>query len=125
MCIRDSNKMDKPEANPDRVLQELTEQELVPEEWGGDVICCRVSAHTGEGLDNLLEMVLLTADMLELKANPDRAAKGTVIEAKLDKGRGPVATLLVQNGTPVSYTHLGSISTSRSAATARGRPAPF
>ncbi len=93
------NKMDKPEANPDRVLQELTEQELVPEEWGGDVICCRVSAHTGEGLDNLLEMVLLTADMLELKANPDRAAKGTVIEAKLDKGRGPVATLLVQNGT--------------------------
>lgn len=93
------NKMDKPEANPDRVLQELTEQELVPEEWGGDVICCRVSAATKEGLDNLLEMVLLTADMLELKANPDRAAKGTVIEAKLDKGRGPVATLLVQNGT--------------------------
>ncbi len=93
------NKMDKPTADPDRVKQQLTEYELVPEEWGGDVICVPVSAHTGEGIDNLLEMVLLTADMMELKANPNRLAKGTVIESKLDKGRGPVATLLVQNGT--------------------------
>ncbi len=93
------NKMDKPEANPDRVLQQLTEYELVPEEWGGDVICVPVSAHTGMGLDKLLEMVLLVAEMKELRANPDRAAKGTVIEARLDKGRGPIATILVQNGT--------------------------
>ncbi len=93
------NKMDKPTANPDKVKQELTEYGLVPEEWGGDVICCNVSAHTGEGIDNLLEMVLLTADVLELKANPNRLAKGTVIESRLDKGKGPVATLLVQNGT--------------------------
>ncbi len=93
------NKMDKPEANPDRVMQQLTEHELVPEEWGGDVICVPVSAHTGMGLDNLLESVLLVAEMKELKANPDRAAKGTVIEARLDKGRGPIATVLVQNGT--------------------------
>ena len=93
------NKMDKPTANPDRVKQELTEYELVPEEWGGDVICVPVSALTGEGVDSLLEMIQLVADMKELKANPDRMAKGTVIEARLDKGRGPVATVLVQNGT--------------------------
>lgn len=93
------NKMDKPEANPDRVKQQLTEYSLVPEEWGGDVICVPVSAHTHEGIDKLLENVLLVAEMLELKANPDRRAKGVVIEARLDKGRGPVATLLVQNGT--------------------------
>ncbi len=93
------NKMDKQEANPDRVMQQLTEHELVPEEWGGDVICVPVSAHTGFGMDNLLESVLLVAEMKELKANPDRAAKGTVIEARLDKGRGPIATVLVQNGT--------------------------
>ena len=93
------NKIDKPTANPDRVKQELTEHGLVPEEWGGDIICCPVSALTGEGIDQLLDMVLLTADMLELKANPNRLAKGTVIESRLDKGRGPIATLLVQNGT--------------------------
>ncbi len=93
------NKMDKPTANPERVMQQLTEHELVPEEWGGDVICVPVSAHTGEGLDKLLEMVLLVAEMKELRANPDRAAKGTVVEARLDKGRGPIATVLVQNGT--------------------------
>lgn len=93
------NKMDKPEANPDRVMQQLTEYELVPEDWGGDTIVCKVSALTGEGIDNLLEMLLLTAEMKELKANPNRRAQGTVIEARLDKGRGPVATLLVQNGT--------------------------
>ena len=93
------NKMDKPDANPDRILQQLTEHSLVPEEWGGDVICVPVSAKTHEGIDKLLESVLLVAEMLELKANPDRKAKGVVIEARLDKGRGPVATLLVQNGT--------------------------
>lgn len=93
------NKMDKPEANPDRILQQLTEHSLVPEEWGGDIICVPVSAKTHEGIDKLLENVLLVAEMLELKANPDRRAKGVVIEARLDKGRGPVATLLVQNGT--------------------------
>ena len=93
------NKMDKPDANPDRILQQLTEHSLVPEEWGGDVICVPVSAKTHEGIDKLLENVLLVAEMLELKANPDRKAKGVVIEARLDKGRGPVATLLVQNGT--------------------------
>ena len=93
------NKMDKPEANPDRIMQQLTEHSLVPEVWGGDVICVPVSAKTGDGIDNLLENVLLVAEMLELKANPDRKAKGLVIEARLDKGRGPVATLLVQNGT--------------------------
>ena len=93
------NKIDKEGANPDRIMQQVTEYELVPEEWGGSTIVCPVSAKTGQGIDNLLEMVLLTADMLELKANPDRAAKGTVIEAKLDRGRGPVATILVQNGT--------------------------
>lgn len=93
------NKIDKPEANPEKVKQELTEYGLVPEEWGGENICVNVSAKTHEGLDNLLEMILLVAEMADLKANPDRKAKGTVIEAKLDKGRGPVATLLVQNGT--------------------------
>ena len=93
------NKMDKVGANPEQVKQQLTEYELVPEEWGGDTPCIPVSAKTKEGLDDLLEMVTLVAEMKELKANPDRAAKGTVIEARLDKGRGPVATVLVQNGT--------------------------
>ena len=93
------NKIDKEGANPDRVKQELTEHELVPEEWGGDVICVEVSAKQHKNIDQLLEMVLLTAEMKELKANPNRLAKGTVIESKLDKGRGPVATVLVQNGT--------------------------
>ena len=93
------NKMDKPGADMTRVLQQLTEHELVPEDWGGDTIVCPISAKMGTGIDTLLEMVLLTADMQELKANPTRLAKGTVIEAKLDRGRGPVATVLVQNGT--------------------------
>jgi len=93
------NKMDKVGANPDRVKEQLTEYELVPEEWGGDTPCMPVSAHTKEGMNDLLEMIILTADMMELKANPDRAAKGTVIEARLDKGMGPIATVLVQNGT--------------------------
>ncbi len=93
------NKMDKESANPDRIMQQLTEYELVPEAWGGDVICVPVSAKTHAGIDDLLENVLLVAEMLELKANPDRRAGGTVIEARLDKGRGPVATLLVQRGT--------------------------
>ena len=93
------NKMDKPEANPDRIKQQLTEYGLVCEEWGGDTIVCPISAKTGMGVDNLLEMLTLTAEVSELKANPNRAAQGTVIEARLDKGRGPVATLLVQNGT--------------------------
>ena len=93
------NKMDKEGANPDRVLTELSEQGLVSEEWGGDIVTCRVSAKTGEGIENLLEMILLSADVLELQANPNRRARGLVIEAKLDKGRGPVATVLVQKGT--------------------------
>ncbi len=93
------NKMDKPTANPDNIKQELTKYDLVPEEWGGDVICCPVSALTGMGISDLLENVLLVADVKELKANPNRHAKGIIIEAKLDKGRGPVATVLVQNGT--------------------------
>ena len=93
------NKMDKPEANPDRVMQELLEQELVPEAWGGDTIYVKISAKAGEGIEELLEMVTLTAEMQDLKANPNRLSSGTVIEAKLDKGRGPVATLLVENGT--------------------------
>ena len=93
------NKMDRPEADPDRVKQQLTEHSLVSEEWGGDTICVPVSAKTQMGLDTLLEMVLLQADVLELKANPNRLAKGTIIEAQLDKGRGPIATVLVQNGT--------------------------
>ena len=93
------NKMDKPTANPDRIKQQLTEYELVAEEWGGETIICPISAKTGMGIDNLLEMVTLTAEMRELKANPNRTAHGAVIEARLDKNRGPVATLLVQNGT--------------------------
>ena len=93
------NKMDKPTANPERIKQQLTEYELVPEEWGGETIICPISAKTGMGIENLLEMVTLTAEMRELKANPNRAAHGAVIEARLDKSRGPVATLLVQNGT--------------------------
>ena len=93
------NKMDKPEANPDRIKQQLTEHDLIPEEWGGDTVIVPISAKTGMGLDDLLEMVILTAEVQELKANPNRRAKGTVIEARLDKTRGPIATLLVQNGT--------------------------
>ena len=93
------NKIDKPGANPDRVKQELTEHGLVAEEWGGDTICVNVSALKKEGLEDLMEMILLVAEMNEFKANPDRPARGTVIEAELDKGRGPVATVLVQNGT--------------------------
>ena len=93
------NKMDKPTANPDKIKQQLTEHELIPEEWGGETVICPISAKTGMGLDELLEMVLLTAEVQELKANPNRPAKGTVIEARLDKTRGPIATLLVQNGT--------------------------
>jgi translation initiation factor IF-2 len=93
------NKMDKPGANPQHVMEQLTEYELVPEEWGGDTPCIPVSALTKQGIKELLEMIILVADMKELKANPDRAAKGTVIEARLDKGRGPIATMLVQNGT--------------------------
>ena len=93
------NKMDKPEANPERIKQQLTEYELVAEEWGGETIICPISAKTGMGIENLLEMVTLTAEVQELKANPNRTAHGAVIEARLDKGRGPVATLLVQNGT--------------------------
>lgn len=99
------NKIDKPGANPDKVLNELTEHELVPEQWGGDVICVPVSAKTKEGLSDLLDTILLVADMAELRANPDRQAKGVVIEAQLDKGRGPVATFLVQKGT----LHTGDI----------------
>ncbi|MBQ2862424.1 MAG: translation initiation factor IF-2 [Oscillospiraceae bacterium] len=99
------NKIDKPTANPDKVMQGLTEYGLVPEEWGGDVICVPVSAKTGENIDTLLEMITLVAEVRELKANPDRMAKGTVIESRLDKGRGPVATMLVQNGT----LHTGDI----------------
>ncbi len=93
------NKIDKPSANIDRVKQELAEHELVAEDWGGDTVFVPVSAHTGEGIDQLLEMILLTAEMLELKANPNRKARGLVLEAKIDKGRGPVATVLVQKGT--------------------------
>ncbi|NLC79406.1 MAG: translation initiation factor IF-2, partial [Ruminococcaceae bacterium] len=93
------NKMDKPTANAEKVKQELTEYDLVPEEWGGDVICVPISAKTGEGVDTLLEMLTVVSEVKELKANPERLAKGTVIEAKLDKGRGPVATILIQNGT--------------------------
>ena len=93
------NKIDKPSANIDKVKQELSEYELIPEDWGGSTIFCPVSAHTGEGIENLLEMILLTAEVLELKANPKRNARGLVIEAQLDKGRGAVATVLVQKGT--------------------------
>ena len=93
------NKMDKPTANPDKIKEQLTKYDLIPEEWGGDTVIVPISAKTGMGLDDLLEMVLLTAEVQELKANPNRRAKGTVIEARLDKTRGPIATLLVQNGT--------------------------
>ena len=93
------NKMDKPTANPDKIKEQLTKYDLIPEEWGGDTVICPISAKTGMGLDNLLEMVTLTAEVQELKANPNRRGKGTVIEARLDKARGPIATLLVQNGT--------------------------
>lgn len=93
------NKMDLPGANPDSIKQQLTKYELVSEEWGGETIVCPISAKTGDGIDNLLEMVLLTAEMRELRANPNRAAMGAVIEARLDKGRGPIATMLIQNGT--------------------------
>jgi translation initiation factor IF-2 len=92
------NKIDKEEANPERIKQELTEYNLVPEEWGGETIYCNVSAKTKEGLSNLLEMILLLAELSDLKANPNKKASGTIIEAKLDKGRGPVATVLVQDG---------------------------
>ncbi len=91
--------MDKQGANPDRIKQQLTEYELIPEEWGGETVICPISAKTRQGIDELLEMVILTAEVQELKANPNRRAKGTVIEARLDKTRGPIATLLVQNGT--------------------------
>lgn len=93
------NKIDKPEANVDKVKTQLTENGLVPEEWGGDVMVCPVSAKSGQGMDELLEAILLLADVKELKANPDRKAKGVVIEAKLDHSKGPVANVLVQNGT--------------------------
>lgn len=93
------NKIDKPQSNPDKVKQELTEYGLISEDWGGDTICVPVSAKSKEGIDNLLEMILLVSEMQELKADPERAAKGTIVEAQLDKGRGPVATVLVQNGT--------------------------
>ena len=93
------NKMDKPTANPDKIKEQLTKYDLIPEEWGGDTVIVPISAKTGMGLNDLLEMVLLTAEVQELKANPNRRAKGTVIEARLDKTRGPIATLLVQNGT--------------------------
>jgi len=93
------NKMDKPEANPDKIKQQLTEYELVSEDWGGQTIIVPISAKTGDGVDTLLEMVALTAEVEDLKANPNRAARGTVIEARLDKGRGPIMTGLVQNGT--------------------------
>ena len=99
------NKMDKEGANPDRIKEELTKYGMVCEEWGGDVICVPVSAKTGEGIDDLLENILLVAETSELKANPERRAKGTVVEARLDKGRGPIATLLVQNGT----LHVGDV----------------
>ncbi len=93
------NKMDKPTANPDKIKEQLTKYDLIPEEWGGDTVIVPISAKTGMGIDELLEMVILTAEVQELKANPNRRAKGTVIEARLDKTRGPIATLLVQNGT--------------------------
>ena len=93
------NKCDKPDANPDRIMQQLTEHGLVPEEWGGDAVCVKVSALQGQGIDELLEYILLLAEVQDLKANPDAQATGVVIEANLDKGKGPVATLLVQNGT--------------------------
>lgn len=115
------NKMDKEGANPDRVKQQLTEHELVPEEWGGDVVVVPVSAKTGQGIDDLLEMINLTADVMDLKANPNRRAKGAVIEARLDKGQGPVATVLIQKGTLkkgdsiIAGTSVGRVRTMRDA----------
>ncbi len=115
------NKMDKADANPDKVKQQLTEYELVPEEWGGETIVVPVSAHTGQGIADLLEMINLTADVLELKANPNRRARGAVIEARLDKGQGPIATILVQNGTlnrgdvVIAGTTVGRVRTMRDA----------
>lgn len=115
------NKMDKPEANPDRIKQQLTEHELVPEDWGGDIITVPVSAKTGAGIDDLLDMVNLTAEVKELKANPTRRAKGAVIEARLDKGQGPVATILIQTGTLnqgdviIAGTAVGHVRTMRNA----------
>ena len=100
------NKMDKEEADPDRIKNELSALDVIPEDWGGDVQFVPVSAHTGMGIDDLLEAVLLQAEILELEASPDAAAKGVVVESSLERGRGSVATVLVQNGTPVSYTHL-------------------
>src|SRR5699024_11522059 len=97
--INDENKMDKETAKHDRMMQELTEYELIPEDWGGSTIFVPLSAKKGEGIDYLLEMVLLVAEMEELKANPNKVAFGTVIDAQLDKGRGPVASLIVQEGT--------------------------
>ena len=100
------NKIDKPGANPDNVKRELAELGLVPEEWGGTTVTVPVSAKKRQNLDQLLEMILLSADMLELKANPKRSASGAVLEAKLDRGRGPVATVLVQDGTLQRRRHL-------------------
>ncbi|MDY5642352.1 MAG: translation initiation factor IF-2, partial [Candidatus Faecousia sp.] len=93
------NKMDKPTANPDKIKEQLTKYDLIPEEWGGDTVICPISAKTGMGLEDLLEMIIVSSEVLELKANPNRRGKGTVIEARLDKTKGPIATLLVQNGT--------------------------
>ncbi len=109
------NKIDKPDANPDRVIQQLAEHGLVPEDWGGDTIFVKTSAKKGEGIQELLEMILLQAEMMELKANPDKLAKGTIIEARLDRGRGPVATVIVQEGTlhvgdtVISGVHMGKV----------------
>ena len=114
------NKMDKPTANPDKIKEQLTKYDLIPEEWGGETVICPISAKTGQGLDNLLEMVILTAEVLELKANPNRRAKGAVVEARLDKGQGPIATILVQNGTLhsgdviIAGTAVGRVRTMRS-----------
>jgi translation initiation factor IF-2 len=115
------NKIDKDTANPERIKQQLTEYEIVPEEWGGDTVVVPVSAHTGQGISELLEMISLTADVKELKANPGRRAKGAVIEARLDKGQGPVATILVQKGTlnkgdvVIAGTSVGRVRTMRDA----------
>ena len=112
------NKIDKPGADPDRVRRELAEMELVPEDWGGDAIMVEVSAKTGQGLDSLLEMLQLQAEVLELNANPDKPARGRILEARLDKGRGPMATLLVQEGT------LNNRATPLSPASTRARSGP-
>ena len=126
------NKMDKPAANPDRVKEQLTQYELVPEDWGGDVICVPVSALTGEGIDDLLENITLVAEVKELKANADRRAKGAVIEARLDKGQGPVATILIQKGTlhkgdcVIAGTAVGRVRTMKTTrASTWKKPAPL